>query len=565
MSRCESLLENQNKILSTTNKILVESGMSSANKNESEIATSPVPKSTTGLKEGLVMYFACQTIDSIDEAINKIETKSNKKLKFLTGIITSKLYDGNVEQAEKNVKEAIKYLNTSVVDTKIGKTFINAMISAKRIINDIGILDPALVDRGATFDSIKKHATDLLQDADIGITSQESDKWCPADIFIYGSSGAITAAKNTTSVNVNSRKNPALNSIFNEKFSKPTGNKILGISLKEEFARAGKATSFRKVLVGGEDYFIEDKDQGQELVTKLLYNFSSITRTKGANTEPIYKIGDCAEALNTILKNEKIITKNVKTDILDKVKVALEATLKTTFGKDAKLATNKNNAKNLYKDGKYKYPSDSAKTITELKTAITEFRSSLIEYAKKKYSKSRKDFFDTLNKSNFKLPANPPVKWAETEDVSKVSDIFMKKAGCYEAASKLLDGYQIKAALSLPKAFKSIIDEEKNVFLALTAYAVSQGGISPTFFKLIGKESSTQTAEVKMFPSDGILKLVSGGQVEIDDSPTNAGFNVTFICQIQSEKGVQDKYKVVLSFSYAGTQFKIEVFELSEV
>ena len=554
-------LENSNKVLNQNTKILRESKLNNLSSLKED---STIPTSTTGLKEGLVMYFACQDTNAIDAAINKIETKSNKRLNFLTGIVSSKLYDGNVEPASKNVIAAIKYLNTNVVEPKIAKTYINAMISAKRIIKDIGILDPKLVDRGKTFDSIKSHATDLLKGMDISITSKESDKWCPADIFIYGSSGAITVANESTNINIDSKIKPSLNSIFSETFTKPDGNTILGISLKEEFARAGKATSFRKILKGDEDYVIEDKDQAQEFITKLLYNFSSITRIKGANTEPIYKIGDCAEALNTITKNETLISKNVSSDVLENLKQSLAKVLKSTFGKDAKLATNKDNAKNLYKSGTFKYPSDTAKSITELKTFITEFRSSLIEYAKAKYTKSRKDFFQTLKKTNFKPPTNPPVKWAETEDVSKVSDIFLKKAGCYEAASKLLDGYQLKAALSLPKAFKSIVDEEKNVFLALTAYAVSQGGISPTFFKLIGKESSSQEAEVKTFPSDGVLKLVSGGEVEIDDSPTNAGFNVTFICQIKSEKGIADKYKVVLSFSYAGTQFKIEVFELKE-
>jgi len=561
MASHKFLLENSNNVLEQNTKIIRNSKLTNTLNLKEDLA---VPQSTTGLKEGLVMYFACQSIESIDDAINKIEKKSNKKLKFSKSIINDKLYNGNVEPAANNVKEAIDYLNTSVVDPKIGRTYINAMTAAKRIIKDVGKLEPKLIDRGQTFDSIKKHATELLKGADINISTGESDKWCPADLFIYGSTGVAEIANKSTNVNIDSKNQPSLNSLFSETFTMPAAGKILGVSLKEESARGGKATSFRKILKGDKDYIVEDKDQGQELITKILYNFSSILRTKGANTEPIYKIGDCAEALNSIVKNETLIVKNVNSDILEGLKQSLAGTLKKTFGKDAKLATNKDNAKKMYKGGGYEYPSDSSKPLKDLKVSITDFRKSLIDYAKKRYSKSRKEFFTTLTKSNFKPPANEPVKWAETEDVSKVSDIFLKKAGCYDAASKLLDGYQIKASLALPKAFKSIVDEEKNVFLALTAYAVSQGGISPTFFKLIGKESSSQEAEVKKFPSDGVLKLVPGGEVQIDDSPTNAGFNVTFICQIQSKTGVQDKYQVVLSFSYAGTQFKIEVFELKE-
>lgn len=523
-----------------------------------------IPKSTTGLKEGLVMYFACQTMESIDEAMKKIETKSNKKLKFSKNIIKDSLYNGNEEPAATNVKDAINYLNNSVVDPKIGRTYINAMTAAKRIIKDIGTLDPNLIDRGQKFGDIKKKATELLQGAEINIGAGESDKWCPADMFIYGSNRVSDDAKKCVNINIDSEKQKSLNALFHTDFSKPSADSILGISLKEESARAGKATSFRKILKGDTDYVVADKDESQEVITKLLYNFSSIMRTKGANIEPVYKVGDCAEALNTMIRNQSSIIKNVDPALFDSLKQSLTLTLKKTFGKDAQSANNKDNAKRMYKKGGYTYPNEDTKEIKQLKVGINEFRRSLIDYSKKKYSKSRKNFLDTLKKSNFKQPDNPPVKWAETEDVSKVSDIFLKKAGCYEAAAKLLDAYQVKSTISLPNAFKSIVKQEKNVFLALTAYAVSQGGISPTFFKLIGKESSSQTAEVKKFPSDGVLKLVPGGEVQIDDSPTNAGFNVTFICQIKSKTEVKDKYKVVLSFSYAGTQFKIEVFELSE-
>ena len=99
------------------------------------------------------------------------------------------------------------------------------------------------------------------------------------------------------------------------------------------------------------------------------------------------------------------------------------------------------------------------------------------------------------------------------------------------------------------------------MFLAVVAFAISQGGISPTFFKLVGQESGGD-AHVKHFPSDGILSLQKGTDVEIIDSGEFAGFEVEFKAQILQGKKLIDKYKVTLGFQYAGEQFKIEVTEL---
>jgi hypothetical protein len=532
-------------------------------------AVGQAPKSTTGLKEGLVMYFACQSEADINTALDKLKNKTSAKLKFKTDIIKKELYDGNEEPAAENVKNAINYLNNNVIDDKnLRETYVNGLTSGLYLIKNLGKLNPELIDRGSkAFGEIKKHAVTLLQGMNVSLGTGESDKWCPADIFIYGDPSAISTALKATMINaeVQNKKNPALNGLFVDEFEAPRAGKIIGISLKEATARAGKATSFQKLLSGGTDYKV-DKDVAQDIATKLLASLTGITREKGRNIEPEYKLGNAAEALGYIKNYDKELKSLGSVPQLETVTKSLNLLMKTTFGEDVKNANTKEKAKGLFKiSNKYTYPDSDSKIIKTVNTAISVYKSSLIKYAEATYTKSRKAFLDTLKKSKFDQPGQPPVAFKDTDELDVVANIFLKKAGCYDVASKLLDGYQVKAKLSLPEAFKTIITKEKNVFLALTAYAISQGGISPTFFKLIGSNSPTSSAHHKEFPSDGVVTLVEGGKVKIVDSPGSAGFAVTFICQIKENNKLVDKYQVELAFAYAGGQFKIEVNELLDI
>jgi hypothetical protein len=362
----------------------------------------------------------------------------------------------------------------------------------------------------------------------------------------------------------------------------PKAGEILGISLKEEKARAGKATAFRKILTGGDDY-VTEKDPAQEAITKLVAILNGITRRSGRYVGPYYWIGDTADAIASIRLNKKSLStlKDTKEAL-----TALEANLNALFAEvlgSAELKTiNKKNVqtviatqtnievgpKSKKSKAKYIYPSDDSEIIKSLHTSIKDYKESVFTYAADTYKKSRAAFIKTLVANGFSKPTDPEVKFTKTDDedsIANIANLVLKKAGCYDVASKLLDGFQKQAKLKLPKAFSSLITKDRNVFLALTAFAISQGGISPTFFKLIGSENPNGSASMHRFPSDGVVTLKEGGKVNIKDSQESAGFAAEFICQINEEGKVKDKYQVNLGFSYAGDAFKIEVNELIDV
>ena len=133
-------------------------------------------------------------------------------------------------------------------------------------------------------------------------------------------------------------------------------------------------------------------------------------------------------------------------------------------------------------------------------------------------------------------------------------------------ASWVLDGINSKK-LNIPDVYQTIINE-KNAFVAMTAYAIGMAGISPTFFKMIGS-SKGGTAHLETFHGSGFLNLDEKQKIVIGDSPGRKGFFVEFITTVKldEKKGSKpvSKYKVSLDFRYAGEAINIEVSELKSV
>jgi len=526
----------------------------------------------TGLKEGLVMFFALQKEDILQKALEKLKTKSAAAIKFNTSVIKEKLMDG-MEGGSEEVKQAINYFNsTAITNSTEIETFSNGLTSGLFLKQNLGDINPELMDRGnGMFESIKNHGIELVLAQGVkGISAGESDKWCPADILIYGSKSAATSALKTTMLNVEKKNSSqALNAFFHENFSLPPADKILGISLKEQEARHGKATSFRKILEGSKDYVVE-KNAAQDTITKLVGACSGVTRTKGANLTPSDRIGGAADALGYIRNHKKDLDSiGISTDDLE---LKITEFLSYVFGKkNLSIVNNKENAKKAWKLDQTKTKqsfkfTENSDALKDLRSSIKTYKEALIVYAQSTYTKSRKSFIATLTETGFKSPQDLPVTFTAADEEKKdaMANLLLKKSGCYDVAAKLLDGIQAKAVLKIPPAFKNLIAEDKNVFLALTAFALSQGGISPTFYKLKGSKSKG-TAHVNKFPGNGILTLEKGGSVDILDSPGNAGFDASFTCQVKEGRQSIDKYKVLLSFGYAGATFKIEVTELADV
>jgi hypothetical protein len=145
------------------------------------------------------------------------------------------------------------------------------------------------------------------------------------------------------------------------------------------------------------------------------------------------------------------------------------------------------------------------------------------------------------------------------------SEALYKKASCYLVADYLMSVINAED-LSIPEAYKSIV-KEKNAFVALTAYAIGMGGISPTFFKLIGKENGSD-ATLETFYGDGILSLDEDAGTQIVDTAEYKGFYVIFttkvLLNVDGKSETKEKYQVTLDFRYAGDQLNIEVSELKE-
>jgi len=585
MGRYDELIQNAGNILNRTRKFLAEASSwkqgdawpndpKSPTQAKSGQPTSttktpsvmvPKPISDTGVKEGLVMFFATRPVKELDLAIEKIIEKKDTQLNFDTSVIRTEKYDGNPVAADKTI-QAIEYLNTqTITDASVKKMFLNGLSSGRYLSQEIGGgsgIDVNLIDRGdKTFGEIKKHAITLLKGIGVNISTGESDKWCPADIFIYGSNtNADTIKKSATTLNIDEK---SLNSLFSEEFDMPSGDKILGVSLKEEKAQAGKATSFLTVLERSENYPAIKPDETQSKFTKLAYLFKAIRQEKD--------LGYVSEAIGVLQKNRKELSEIVTSEQVTLLEASLVKQLKSSLSKikkdkkipptDEELAANLQNNNKIFDKTKTRdyisaqKLSKEFKLISQLENAMSAFSVTLIKYANNRYNISKKEFKKVLKASNFNTPQE--VGTVDTQDTEKL----LKKAGCYDVASKVLNGVKDGKSLNIPPAFKNIILEKQNVFLAVTAFAISQGGISPTFFKLIGSQSGGP-AHVKTFPSDGVLSLQKGTDVEIKDSGDFAGFEVQFKSQIQQGKTLVDKYLVTLGFQYAGDQFKIEVTEL---
>jgi hypothetical protein len=498
---------------------------------------------TPELKEGLAIYFATQPAKILDMAAAKAADAKNTSVLTLNSDIDVSYYG---TKSAVLVAKAIEYLNTNSITANNSRLYLNSISIARKIQDSFGQVKQESIDRGNLYTSIRKHAVNLV--SEMGIAADE-DKWCPADIYIYNDS--VSANQALQSDTLNADKN-SLNAMFGSEFNQKSG--IVGISLKEEKAQAGKATSFRQILTREENYPDAMKlSDIQKSTLELLYNLN-ILKVNNAKNTPKIKVGYLAEALRIITTKKILGTENL-------VKF-LVSSLKTTFKNDIKAAYGPRGGFN--KDAARKSFEDLGLTELildkRLITAIDSFSEFVKSDALTAYKSSRKAFVNTLTRLNFKVPA-------KSSDINKLdSETLYKKASCYLVAEYLLSGLNAEK-LRIPKAYKTII-VQKNAFVAMTAYAVGMGGISPTFFKLVGSTSGTN-AHLEPFYGDGFLNVGENSTTDIVDTNEYKGFYVTFVADVILGAGKSAKkkgaYSVTLDFRYAGDQLNIEVSDLKQV
>jgi len=507
------------------------------------------PKSTTPqvqgsntpiVKEGLVVFFATQKDKLLNQALEKCNNPTDEtQLKFSTSTITPQYYG----KGHTMVVDAINVLNTKSVGPN-AILFKNALSIAFYIQKSHGQVKQSAIDRGVLYDKIRKRAVELIQ------TKYElpadQDKWCPADIYIYNDPKAAVNASVAKELNVGVA---SLNAMFHPEFD--TNGGIVGISLKEGAAQAGKASSFNAVLTREKNYPDAAKLAPKQKATlELLYNLNQVVGKESKKLTPKLRIGYVAEAAKLI------DTKKVGTPELQK---ALVATLKKTFGNKLDQVMSK---RGLYDKNAARSAFDQLKvanlTISpNLIELVKEFDNSIKKDALKIYQNSRKAFVDTLKRLKYAVPTKTP-------DIKVMgSETLYKKANCYLVANDLLAGLDANM-LKVPVGYTSLV-QQKNAFVALTAYAIGMAGVSPTFFKLVGDPKGVN-AHMEPFYGNGFLSLDEGQQTVIVDTTEYKGFYVSFFTKVRlsEKKGAKalGAYKVTLDFRYAGDQLNIEVSEL---
>jgi hypothetical protein len=193
---------------------------------------------TPDMKEGLVSYFFLVGSSGIEQAENKLKSKSDVVLELPTQIIDPVYF---AKKSAGLVKNAITYLNENQIkDKKEIGLYLNAISAAKTCLT----FDMNVVDRGNLFEMIRKIASN--------ITMIEPDKWCPGDIYLYDADSKNTiqeilkaASENKNIVSIvedGEIKQIGVNQLF-----EGDSPLIHAISLKEEEALSGRATAFLNV------------------------------------------------------------------------------------------------------------------------------------------------------------------------------------------------------------------------------------------------------------------------------------------------------------------------------
>jgi hypothetical protein len=543
MSRYKNLLENTNIILQSIRDILRES-------SKEEIideATTLSETNTPEFKEGLVIYFAglpTNKLKIIEDKLSKAE--NNQKKITLEEPTSDELYG---PKSYGLVIKAIAHLANDIVKTSEKPFYYNALSVAKKIQETFK--GPVDADRGdVTYSKLRNKAVQLIKEGyEMSITA---DKWCPADIYIYNDDSAISKMLSAKTLNIGE---DSFNAYFQSQITN-TSDGIVGISLKEEKAQAGKATSFFKTLEREENYPDAPSLSGNsKYVLSIAYNFDQAA--KAVSKDPKKAIG----YISTAHASAEILSSKLKE--AEVVKNDLFKVLKTTFGA-SDLKSIKNSKGRYDKDATRElFGNKKLKTFVipqSVQTNIDKLFGSVRKKTEAEYKKARKEFLDVLTKNNMDAPAQTP-------DLKSMSmETILKKTSCYMVASWVLDGINSKK-LNIPEVYQTIINE-KNAFVAMTAYAIGMAGISPTFFKFVGN-SKGGSAHIETFYGSGFLNLDEKQNIIIGDVPGRKGFFVEFVTTVKldetkSSKPVS-KYKVSLDFRYAGEAINIEVSELKAV
>lgn len=500
--------------------------------------------STPDFKEGMVVYFSSLPSNTLEQIEKKLKEPKDRILLNLPEPNDQKYYGS---KSFNLVKKAISHLSKDkITDQNEVRLYSNGLSIAKSI-QDI-YRKPVQADRGETFNRIRSYAIELVK-KQIENFPGKPDKWCPADIYIYNDNSSVNKIFSAEFLNIGEK---SLNAQFQSDIKK-TGKGILGISLKEEKAQGGAGGSFEKSLTRKENYPESKKIQNYSVLS-VAYHYDKSIKNKNKPTG-IGEISTAHASARRLASRKVQGAENVVTE--------LQKTLELTLGKkDLSSALNnrgnydKKTVESIFQSKQL----EKVKYSSGLDGAVKGMFKVLMRQINDEYNKTRDQFYSDLKEAGF----NPPSTKIDAKKLGVKNSLA--KAGCYKTASYLINGLNA-GKLQIPQEFKTIINQ-KNVFVALTAYAIGMAGISPTFFKMIGTSTPGENANIETFYGDGFLNLDDDSDVVIKDSPKRLGFNVKFITKVTLENDKNSKtvkkYEVNISFQSGGDMVTVSVSQLKE-
>lgn len=516
------------------------------NEQTQDIARPDVGSNEISLKEGLVcLFFDVFKDSSLVTEIENLHALVSDKNSFqglnqedVDGVVSkiSKVYKNNSKyygsgkSLPKNLDLYVKYVFST---RKELDTLTNAISAAASIHKDISA--EGRIIRDDNFDKIRSKAVSLIKDQ--YNISLQADNWCPGDVYLVINQESISNCLKADTVNIGK------NSI-NAQFEKDTD--IVAISLKEEKAQAGKATTFADTVFSNSfDANINPEDKYGTSDNKNLAKISA----KVARFEDYFygpKRGGRREQsyINAITKDKKLH---------GSVNSILQAVGKQKI-KTSNISPKFESEKAFYEANK--------DLFNQLETATKQIKSKLqnadsADKVQKSFVKSRDKFIQDIKKYKIEIKAENSSQFYK--DIKKDNEDFVKvasmKTSTYELASLIMDRWTDKNAKISP-AYKKI-QEITNPFVALTAFAIAEAGLSPSFYKVIGSSKSL-IGHVDYFDSKSEIDIDSSStKMTLIDSPNQSGFYLAYVTKLGNKN-----YSTKLVFRFSGSEIRIEVQEL---
>ena len=179
---------------------------------------------------------------------------------------------------------------------------------------------------------------------------------------------------------------------------------------------------------------------------------------------------------------------------------------------------------------------------------------------KKNFVTSRSKFIQDLQKYKIQVTAEDSNKFGQViqKESEDAVSVMSKKIAAYELASLIIDRWADKNNTISP-AYKKI-QAISNPFVALTAYAIAEAGVSPSFWKAVGMEKGLM-GHADFFDAKAVVDIDSKtSKIILMDSVKQSGFMLKYTTLLGTKR-----YATVLAFRFSGAEIRIEVQQLKQI